>query len=103
MEMFEWLQLHLIRVERRRRIPPTDLLSNIKGLVMIVDHCSARRVDNLRITGLSSSGPTMDEDELWLSEEVEDDEDEDFADPCSFTMTLTYQGPPGGISAEALI
>jgi hypothetical protein len=45
----------------------------------------------------------MDEDELWLSEEVEDDEDEDFADPGSFTMALTYQGPPGGISAEALI
>ncbi|KAL5003235.1 hypothetical protein BDV10DRAFT_201119 [Aspergillus recurvatus] len=37
----------------------------------------------------------MDEDELWLSEEIEEDEDEDFADPSSFTMALTYQGPPG--------
>ncbi|KAL4919525.1 hypothetical protein BDW62DRAFT_209733 [Aspergillus aurantiobrunneus] len=36
----------------------------------------------------------MDEDELWLSEE--EDEDEDLTDPSSFTMALTYQGPPGG-------
>ncbi|KAL4980140.1 hypothetical protein BDW66DRAFT_156747 [Aspergillus desertorum] len=43
----------------------------------------------------------MDEDELWLSEEIEDDEDEDFTDPSSFTMALTYQGPPGECTFEA--
>ncbi|KAL4946324.1 hypothetical protein BDV06DRAFT_136371 [Aspergillus oleicola] len=35
----------------------------------------------------------MDEHELWLSEE--ESEDEGFTDPSSFTMDLTYQGPPG--------
>lgn len=39
----------------------------------------------------------MEEDEIWLSEEEDEYEDEDFTDSSSFTMALTYQGPPGGI------
>ncbi|KAL4807719.1 hypothetical protein BDV18DRAFT_151634 [Aspergillus unguis] len=35
----------------------------------------------------------MDEDELWLTEEEAGDDD--YNDPSSFTMALTYQGPPG--------
>ncbi|RDW78680.1 uncharacterized protein DSM5745_05532 [Aspergillus mulundensis] len=37
----------------------------------------------------------MNEDELWLSDEIGDEDDEDFIGPSSFTMALTYQGPPG--------
>ncbi|GKZ72723.1 hypothetical protein AnigIFM60653_007802 [Aspergillus niger] len=37
----------------------------------------------------------MEEDEIWLSEEEDEYEDEDFTDSSSFTMALTYQGPPG--------
>jgi len=40
----------------------------------------------------------MDEDEIWLSEE--EDEEEEYmrpsTDPKSFNLALTYQGQPGG-------
>ncbi|KAL4909352.1 hypothetical protein BDW74DRAFT_187521 [Aspergillus multicolor] len=37
----------------------------------------------------------MDKDELWLSDEMGDEDDEGFTDPSAFTMALTFQGPPG--------
>lgn len=46
----------------------------------------------------------MNEYELWLSDEEEDEEDgQSLTDPSSFTMALTYQGPPGGILCTSVI
>ncbi|KAL4925443.1 uncharacterized protein BDV17DRAFT_283986 [Aspergillus undulatus] len=43
----------------------------------------------------------MEERELWLSEEESDEED--LNDSSSFTMALTYQGPPGGNFPQSCI
>lgn len=46
----------------------------------------------------------MNEHELWLSEGEEDEEEgQGPTDPSSFTMALTYQGPPGGILCTSVI